>query len=254
MKRLKVGSIVVMAMALMLFTSCRDRIEKGVGFGVVQSTSGKMTLNTVSYSFGNFLGPLYSPTIEDQLVENDCYTYGYEINYDDKNAVQRQYTVAAITDLKQIPRSDIRESYSNRDFFRPNANSLAINNAAIMTYINNQLFVATNSVRFDKQEVAFQMYYDLDSTEVKDEITIYNLYVVGEKTNSVTTTTQTSKQDYSAFTIKPFMDRAAEREEVKGNDYLGIRLCYINSIDKDKGTFSHIVSDQIIMIYVGNRE
>lgn len=251
MKRLKVGSIVVMAMTLILFTSCKDRIEKGIGFGVVQSASGKMTLNTVSYSFGNYLGPLYSPTIEDQLVENDCYTYGYEINYDDKNAVQRQYTVASITDLKQIPRSDIRESYSNWDFFKPNENSLVINNAAVMTYINNQLFVVTNSEQLENQKVEFNMYYSLDSTEVKDDITIYNLYVVGEKTNSVSTTTLTSKQDYSAFSIKTFMDRASEREEVKGNLYLGIRLCYINSINKDKGTFTHRISDQTIMIYIG---
>lgn len=251
MKRLKVSSVVVAAMMLMVFASCKDRVEKGIGFGVAEVTSGKTALKTVSFSFGNFLGLLYSPAQEDLLVDGNCYMYGYEINYDNKNTVQSKYTVATITDLKKIPLSSIEETYQNPGYDKPQSNSLAINQASMVTYINSRLFVATEVDQYEKQEVGFKLYYNLEDTELKkDQYNIYNLYIVSEKLNDVPSSLITRKTDYAAFNIETFMKRAIEREEARDYLYLAIRLCYIDSINKD-GTFTSKKSDQIIPIYIG---
>lgn len=230
--------------AMTLLTSClgettnSQKLSGIPGVVYLDDLTGTKTLVDI----GSF--PIYSSTLENKFMSNDCVISSFEIDYsspENANASTLGYYNVALSDCQKVDSYNMLNITSPQDTATVLTNELpveaAVNNLYMHSYVRGYQFLWPTIKMKEDQKIEWRLYANMSNIEAGGTENDYNYYSMflravetrpGEGSDEVTTLYP------AAFYIKNFVERANSIEVSNNKDFYLIRVYYIEKIGEDK--------------------
>lgn len=254
MKKLKfLGAV---AMATVLLTSCLDggkNEQEGTAYGVIGFSTDAM--GYVAYTSDNV--PVYASKFND-LSENDCVLFAFNINYDDPANSGKKYLTATVSQYIRLDNKGKVEPVDTADISIKKG-ELAVVDAGVVAggsysaTIKDYMFLGSSHEKSttDQTNSYFLQINPSQEPQVVDGKNVYDFFLRVVKVADGKGTIGTNAFNY-AIRAGSSISSLEAKEKAKGSESFNFRINYIKEFNKD--TTEATWSKSKVLSYMINKE
>lgn len=231
----------VLASAMVLLSSCLDGGSNT--FSATQFAVCGVTDRTYQTVLNTPSGPIYSTSLEGEVVSGACYQVAYEVDTsspENESAATRGFYMASINALSEVMKGDC-QFYNVPDTVSLLDNELPLQNLAAYSqlgvYLDGHLFLGgTLSMKNDQQN-QWSLYWNRSEAPTEEEgVNVYNLFMRVQKVTEGVGSSATAMTEPRAFELDDVLQAVNDSEKANNKEIFTLKINYLTAINEKDST------------------
>ena len=201
-----------------------DQVGWSVGIVKENKTSNEQYMQ----SWG--LGSLTTPASPNEWTTGGSYLFDFKISFDQQTP-NAPYTIARLSNVTLLP-AVVATPITASNGLLGRVGERTIESITPITQIDQTLFVETESLAPELEELNYNLFFNIDSIEVSEQDTTYLLYLLSENISETPLLEARNQSVTQALSLAPLTEQIKRSGSVQ--DSIDCKLYFINEIVKEE--------------------